>query len=69
MLDKYLNARLIDVGLAREKDDVTKHTEGIQSYEHSKKAQHVSMNESWDYYGFGVSKFHIIHSKDSISLV
>ncbi|XP_060570224.1 uncharacterized protein LOC132728581 isoform X2 [Ruditapes philippinarum] len=53
VLDDMFNARLIDFGLAREKDDKSSKTGGSLFYLHPKFGE-SSANESWDYYSFAV---------------
>ncbi|XP_053375346.1 uncharacterized protein LOC128547259 [Mercenaria mercenaria] len=53
VLDDAFNARLIDFGLAREKDDVTTNANGNVYYSHPKFGEEDA-TESWDYYSLGV---------------
>ncbi|XP_053375946.1 uncharacterized protein LOC123534516 [Mercenaria mercenaria] len=53
VLDDKFNARLIDFGLAREKDDETTNVKGKVYYLHPDFGKHGA-TESWDYYSFGV---------------
>lgn len=54
VLDANLNARLIDFGLAREKNDNTSMTKaGKECYNHPDFGKE-SAKESWDYFAFGV---------------
>lgn len=55
VLDRFLNARLIDFGLAREKNDATTRPGGTLAYLHPKYGE-TRANESWDYFAFGVGK-------------
>ncbi|XP_053375944.1 uncharacterized protein LOC128547373 [Mercenaria mercenaria] len=53
VLDDAFNARLIDFGLAREKDDETTNVKGKGYYLHPDFGKRGA-TESWDYYNFGV---------------
>ncbi|XP_060595068.1 uncharacterized protein LOC132749356 isoform X2 [Ruditapes philippinarum] len=54
VLDKYLNARLIDFGLAREKQDASTTSGGRKYYEHPDVGDGKGAKECYDYYSFGV---------------
>ena len=56
VLDKLYNARLIDFGLAREKDDVTGTGSAQLYYSHPSVGTGETATEDIDYYSFGVSK-------------
>ncbi|XP_060584579.1 uncharacterized protein LOC132740653, partial [Ruditapes philippinarum] len=54
VLDKYLNARLIDFGLAREKDDKSTIHGGRRPYDHPEIGHGKGAKEYHDYHSFGV---------------
>jgi serine/threonine protein kinase len=60
VLDKNLNARLIDFGLAREKNDTSNTNSERPGYIHPLEGHGDPVKESLDYYNFGISKFHSI---------
>jgi serine/threonine protein kinase len=67
VLDKNLNARLIDFGLAREKNDTSKTYSEKPGYTHPQKGND-NIKESLDYYNFGISKLHSNQNKIFVSL-
>ncbi|XP_060595065.1 uncharacterized protein LOC132749353 isoform X2 [Ruditapes philippinarum] len=54
VLDKYLNARLIDFGLAREKDDKSTIHGGRRTYDHPDVGDGKGAKEYYDYHSFGI---------------
>ena len=56
VLDDDYNARLIDFGLAREKDDTTSLAGGRHYYAHPDIGKGLPAKEAWDYFAFGISK-------------
>ncbi|XP_060585237.1 uncharacterized protein LOC132741158 [Ruditapes philippinarum] len=54
VLDKNLNARLIDFGLAREKNDPSKTYSVKEGYIHPQKGHGDPIKESLDYFNFGI---------------
>lgn len=60
VLDSFHNARLIDFGLAREKNDKTSKIAGTLCYLPPDIGTGVKVDESWDYYAFGIGNIQTI---------